>query len=59
VPVVLVGKEYWGGLLEWLEKIVYSDFDNINREDLKIFQLVDTAPEAYEIIKISEERSFF
>ena len=59
VPVVLVGKEYWGGLVEWLDKTVYGGFDTIDREDLNIFQLVDTAKEAYDIVAKSEERTFF
>jgi uncharacterized protein (TIGR00730 family) len=59
VPVVLVGREYWGGLVEWLDKVVYGGFDTIHREDLKIFTVVDTAKEAYDIVAKSEERTFF
>jgi uncharacterized protein (TIGR00730 family) len=59
VPIVLVGKEFWSGLVEWLDKTVYADFDTINREDLKLFHLVDSAVEAYELVKDSSERSFF
>lgn len=59
VPVVLVGHEYWDGLVEWLDKTLYGGFDTINRADLKIFQVVDTAAEAYEIVRKSDERTFF
>lgn len=59
VPVVLVGHEYWDGLVNWLSKTVYEEFDTIHRGDLKIFQVVDTAREAYEIVRKSEERHFF
>jgi hypothetical protein len=59
VPIVLVGKDYWGGLIEWLDKTVYGGFDTIDREDLNMFQLVDTAKDAYAIVAKSEERTFF
>lgn len=59
VPVVLVGREYWGGLVAWLEATVYEDFDTIHREDLRIFQVVDSAVEAFDIIAKSKERTFF
>lgn len=59
VPVVLVGREYWGGLIEWLDKTVYGGFDTIDREDLHLFELVDTAKEAFDIISKSKERTLF
>ena len=49
-PIVMVGKEYWGGLLEWI-KTRMLEAGNINPDDLKIFSLVDTAEEAVEIIE--------
>lgn len=59
VPVVLVGSEYWNGLVEWLDKTVYGGFDAINREDLHIFQVVDTAKEAFDVVVKSQERTLF
>jgi len=49
-PVVLVGKEYWQGLIDWLKDKVLSEH-NINQNDLKIFDLVDTADEAVKCIE--------
>lgn len=59
VPVVLVGKEYWSGLIAWLKDVVYGQMDTIGKEDLDLFVLVETAEEAFEIIKTSTERSIF
>jgi uncharacterized protein (TIGR00730 family) len=59
IPLVLVGKEFWSGLLEWIDNIVYKNFDAINKEDMNLFTLVDTAEEAYTIIKDSKERREF
>jgi uncharacterized protein (TIGR00730 family) len=49
-PIVLVGKEYWSGLVKWLREEMLEDEGNINPEDLEIFTIVDTADEAVDII---------
>ncbi|WP_207426380.1 TIGR00730 family Rossman fold protein [Pedobacter sp. SYSU D00535] len=48
-PIVLVGSEYWGGLLDWVENHML-DAKNISPEDLNLYRLVDTAEEAAEHI---------
>jgi uncharacterized protein (TIGR00730 family) len=45
-PVILVGKEYWGGLIEWIKSSVLMKEKNINEIDLELLSLVDTAEEA-------------
>lgn len=59
VPVVLVGKEYWKPLAEWLEKIVYAAYQAVDKKDLDIFNVVDTAEEAWEIVKHAPLRREF
>jgi uncharacterized protein (TIGR00730 family) len=49
-PVVLVGKEFWAGLVEWIEKTLLQKHHNINAEDMFLFCVVDTAEEAVEYI---------
>ena len=44
-PIVLVGKEYWSGLLDWLKKSMLEE-NYINEEDFNLFRIVDTADEA-------------
>ena len=44
-PIVLVGKDYWAGLYEWIKTRVLEE-KNINEDDLKLFTLVDTPDEA-------------
>ena len=44
-PIVLVGTEFWSGLLEWIKKTLIAQ-GNISEEDLKLFRIVDTAEEA-------------
>ena len=48
VPIVLVGKDYWGGLVDWIEKTVLGKEKNISKEDLDLYKLVDTPEEAME-----------
>ncbi len=48
-PIIMVGKDYWGGLIEWIKTILVSE-KYINPDDLKLFTLVDTADEAVQVI---------
>ena len=48
VPIVLVGKDYWGGLVDWIKKTVLGKEKNISKEDLDLYKLVDTPEEAME-----------
>ncbi len=53
-PVILVGKDYWGPLLEFL-KSKSCDIGSVPHEDVDKWHLVDTAEEAYDIIKETED----
>jgi len=50
IPVILVNKEYWSPLLDWIRGVVWGKNRAIKEEDMDIFHLVDTATEACEII---------
>jgi len=45
-PVILVGREYWQGLMTWIEDKVRDEFENISPEDMDLFSIVDTKEEA-------------
>lgn len=49
-PVVLVGSDYWNGLLDWIKQVMLAKEKNINAEDLFLFKLVDTADDAVNYI---------
>ncbi|GAA4403967.1 TIGR00730 family Rossman fold protein [Nibrella viscosa] len=49
-PIVLVGRTYWQGLLDWLETVMLKQESNINPEDLKLINLVDTPTDAVRVI---------
>ncbi len=49
-PIVLVGKEFWNGLLDWIKEVLVKKENNVSPEDLDLFKLVDTADEAVKVI---------
>ncbi|XOV92707.1 MAG: TIGR00730 family Rossman fold protein [Bacteroidota bacterium] len=49
-PIVLVGKKYWEGLIQWIKTVLLEQEKNISPEDLELFHLVDTVDEAVEVI---------
>tara|TARA_Y100000385_G_scaffold115410_1_gene120059 strand:- start:961 stop:1692 length:732 start_codon:yes stop_codon:yes gene_type:complete len=49
-PIVLVGKKYWSGLIDWIREVMLAEEQNISPEDLDLFNLVDTTDEAVECI---------
>ena len=59
VPVVLLGHEFWDGLLSWIKEECVERFQTIAPEDMELFRVVDTAEEAFAIIKHSKERTIF
>ncbi len=59
IAVVLVGHEYWDPLVEWIRASVLGRLDAINPEDIEIFTVVDTAEDAFDLVKSSVERSIF
>ena len=52
-PIILVGKSYWGGLMEWIKNTMLAE-KNINPADLDLIKLVDTADDA-----VKEINSFY
>ena len=44
VPVILVGRKFWHGVVHWIEK-TQLEFDCIDPEDVKLFHVVDNAEE--------------
>ncbi|SHK86817.1 hypothetical protein SAMN05444266_101423 [Chitinophaga jiangningensis] len=51
-PMVLVGREYWSGLLEWIRTTMMEKESNINPADLDLLQLFDTADEVVEYFRV-------
>ncbi len=50
-PIIMVGSDYWGDLVEWIKKVVLERHHYISPPDLDLFKVVDTADEAVKIIE--------
>jgi uncharacterized protein (TIGR00730 family) len=48
-PVILFGKEYWSGLVDWLTRIVAGE-RKIDPKDLKLFRVTDDPAEVTRIV---------
>ena len=48
-PIVLVGRKYWSGLLDWIKNTVLEE-GNISPKDLELISLVDSENEVLDVI---------
>jgi uncharacterized protein (TIGR00730 family) len=49
-PIILVGREFWSGLLEWIKTVMIDKEHNANIEDLSLIKIVDTEDEVVEAL---------
>lgn len=49
-PIVLVGKAYWTGLVDWIKATMLEVEGNISQADLDLFHVVDNATDAVKVI---------
>jgi hypothetical protein len=49
-PLILMGKRYWQGLIDWLKETVLAE-SKISQEDLKLFTLTDDPEEVCKVIE--------
>jgi uncharacterized protein (TIGR00730 family) len=48
-PIIMVGKEYWSGLINWIKNTMLTA-ENISPEDMDMLEVVDTAKDAVDKI---------
>ena len=49
-PVVLMGAEYWKGLMDWIREVMLDSENNISPEDLDLIRMTDDVDEVVDII---------
>jgi uncharacterized protein (TIGR00730 family) len=49
-PIIMVGKKYWKGLIDWIKSTMLEEEHNITPGDLELFKIVDTSDEAVALI---------
>ena len=59
IPVILVGQEFWCDMDNWIRNTLLKEYQTIDPEDLKIYTIVNTAKEAFDIIRKTKPRTEF
>ncbi|MBI1304843.1 MAG: TIGR00730 family Rossman fold protein [Phycisphaera sp.] len=49
-PVVLVGRAFWGGLLDWMRGTLLEQYGAISAGDFDIFTVTDSVEEAVQVV---------
>lgn len=49
-PIVLIGNDFWGGLIDWMKATLDEKFQTISPEDLDLIHVTDDVDEAIQII---------
>ena len=49
-PIILVGTEFWGGLIDWIKNTLLDKFQTISAVDLNLIHLVDSPEEVIVIL---------
>jgi len=49
-PIILVGKDFWEGLFDWVKETLLEKAGNISEKDLDLIHLVDTEDEVIYIL---------
>jgi len=51
VPLILVDREFWKPLLKWFKEGLYEKSSTVDKKDLQMYHLVDTADEAFSVTR--------
>ena len=54
-PVILVGKDFWKGLIDWMRKTLEKEYKTVDQSDLNIFRITDDPEEVCDILVKAEE----
>lgn len=49
-PIILVGTDFWSGLIDWIKTTLLDSFQNISPKDIDLIHLVDTSDEVIEVL---------
>jgi len=49
-PIILVGTQFWSGLMEWIKSTLRDTYKTISPEDIDLIKLVDTSDEVIEVL---------
>lgn len=59
VPIILVGREFWTPVSDWIRETMLGKFKAIDEKDQELYVIVDTAEDALEYVRHAPVRSEF
>ncbi len=49
-PIILVGKDFWNGLFDWVKEVLIKKYKNVSPEDMDLISIVDNEKEVVDIL---------
>ncbi|RRJ90330.1 TIGR00730 family Rossman fold protein [Paenimyroides tangerinum] len=49
-PIILVGTDFWSGLIDWVKNVLLEKYKNVSPDDMNLIKIVDTADEVVEVL---------
>ncbi|MDH5414726.1 MAG: TIGR00730 family Rossman fold protein [Flavobacteriaceae bacterium] len=49
-PIILVGKDFWNGLFDWVKEVLIKKYENVSPEDMDLISIVDNEKEVVDIL---------
>ncbi len=49
-PVILVGKHFWSGLIDWVKTVLIEKYQTVSSDDLNLIKIVDNEDEVLEVL---------
>ena len=49
-PIILVGRSFWSGLMDWIKTVLVEKEFTVSAQDLNLFKIVDTEDEVVDVL---------
>ena len=49
-PIILVGSDFWGGLIDWIKAVLLDKYQKISPKDLDLIKIVDNEDDVIEVL---------
>ncbi len=49
-PIILVGRDFWSGIFDWVKEVLIQKYENASEEDMKLIRIVDTEQEVIDLL---------
>ncbi|MBI1961370.1 MAG: TIGR00730 family Rossman fold protein [Parcubacteria group bacterium] len=59
IPIVLYGRDFWEPFISFVAETMLKKYRTVEPQDLKLFTLADTVPEAFKVLAASKPRKDF